>query len=38
VPGGDIPPQTPDRPSMQALADARALVNARAMGPANPSG
>jgi hypothetical protein len=32
VPGGDIPPQTPDRPTMQALADARA------MGPANPSG
>src|ERR1700730_18292351 len=32
VPGGDIPPQTPDRPTMQALADAWA------MGPANPSG
>ena len=23
VPGGDIPPQTPDRPTMQALANAR---------------
>ena len=32
VPGGDIPPQTPDRPTM------RALANARATGPANPSG
>jgi hypothetical protein len=32
VPGGDIPPQTPDRPTMRARASARLTA------PANPSG
>jgi hypothetical protein len=32
VPGGDIPPQAPDTPTMRALASARATA------PANPSG
>jgi hypothetical protein len=33
VPGGDIPPQTPDTPTMW-----RALFTAGATAPANPSG
>src|SRR5258705_13187984 len=35
VPGRDIPPQTPDRPTMQALAGARAPADAPPIGPAN---